>query len=164
MSDYPIQRVARGLQNLLNLFGLSNPQDLSNTVQGTLDLLRHYSPVECIQQVTAAGITGAVGDSDLVVVPATETWVLFGMGFQHFVGAAGQISYSGFVRTFTPSNSFPIYRVDFIAALNDRVDYGTLLPYPLILPPGSTLTTMIERPVTAGIASITSRHLVAKLS
>lgn len=161
---FPVQRIPKGLQALLNLFGLSNPREFSDVVTGSLDLLRHYAPVECIQQVTAAGITGAVGDSDLVVVPATETWVLFGMGFQHFVGAAGQISYSGFVRTFTPSNSFPIYRVDFIAALNDRVDYGMMVPYPIILPSGSTLTTMIERPVTAGIASITSRHLVARLN
>lgn len=163
MSDFPIQRIPRGLQNLLNLFGLSNPTEFSNTVTGALDLLRHYAPVECFQQVTAVGITGAVGDSDLVTVPATETWVLFGMGFQHFVGAAGQISYSGFVRTFTPSNSFPVYRVDFVAALNDRVDFGFPLSYPLILPPGSTLTTMIQRPVVAGIASITSRHLIARL-
>lgn len=71
-----IQRVPRGLNNLLTISGGQTPQLISDQITGTLDLLQFYglTQVQRRQAVDAAWVEGTLMT---ITVPATEYWIWY---------------------------------------------------------------------------------------
>lgn len=168
MSNDPnqIQKPPIGLLDQLGILNQGqNPRTMLNSVQPTLDLGAHYRAREL--QTFSQLDTGIqlAGSSSIVTVPQGETWILVAAGLSISTGvAAGTIyDFSLFVRTGTTQNSVPIFNfVKTLASTSDRVDVGLMLPEPLVLPSGSIITWMLQRPITPSIG-ITSRHMIQRL-
>jgi hypothetical protein len=75
---FGIRRAARGLQNVLNIYGGQTPGALLEEVRPTLDLLQLYG-LNQIQVRQANNVALAEGGQVALVVPDSETWVLFGL-------------------------------------------------------------------------------------
>jgi hypothetical protein len=71
-----IQRVPRGLQEMLSLAGGQTPQALQDTVFPTLDLLQLYGMTQ-LQARALQDAALAEGGTIDIDVPATQTWILF---------------------------------------------------------------------------------------
>ncbi len=166
-----IQRVANGLLALLNIKATGeNPRWLADVVQPTLDLGFLYgsdllATTSSQNNVTAAGTileieNGSGGN------PVGVAWKLLAVGWTaegFTVGGRAQIGI-----TLQPPSGIlvPIAPVgDFTATgVNDRYDYGFMVPQPVILMPGSKLRFIVQRDVGgAGSIDITARALAVPL-
>jgi hypothetical protein len=143
IGPFDIQRVPRGLQNLLNLFGPGTPPRLGQEVQPVLELLQYYGLQQRQQLVAQAAV--ASGGTVQANCPATSWSVLFtlagsvvrtatitkmGLELYYLRGqGSGQLAQS----IIDPGLGTAAAT---IANLTTAWSPG----YPLLLPPGSALT------------------------
>jgi hypothetical protein len=165
-----IQTLALGFLSHLGIKSQGrNPVELEDNVRAIVDMEPYYYATRTQVETTggAAG-TGAIGDADVQTVPQGEVWVLFGVGMQIIAGGAiGPIRHSFFVRMNTAQNSFPLGMTPpvTLAGAGERFDWGFLLPKPIVLPAGSTITQLIEIDETGGGGvSPVSRNLIARIT
>src|SRR5262245_53194925 len=69
----PIQRVPRGLSNLLSIFGGRQPEGLSDELVGSLELLQFYA---LMQRTTLTAQDGALAEGGTVTVNLGANWVV----------------------------------------------------------------------------------------
>jgi hypothetical protein len=137
---FRIQRVARGLGDVLSIFGGQAPSELEDRVRATLDLLQFYGLTQR-QQFSNSGVT-AEGANLSIVLP--NSWcVLFAASVSCATTAALTIAGIGVSIQRGTGNaqqpvSYSLYNITVGAG-------GALLdtfvpPYPLLLPPGSVIS------------------------
>lgn len=77
---FRIQRVPRGLNDVLNIFGGAGPVELEDRVRATLDTLQLYGNT---QRTIAANTTVAAENAPLnITVPNNQWWILFGASLE----------------------------------------------------------------------------------
>lgn len=149
----PIQRVPKGLSDVLSIFGGQTPQQLAEQVVGELDLLQFYG----LQQRSSlqAGNAAAVqGTAVTVSTPATSWGVLFALqgtvikqaamtelalwiAWQRGTPAITQVLAYGEAPRLGAAGA--VFTVVFVPA------------YPVLLPPGSTFVANLTG--LAGVAN-----------
>lgn len=139
---FKIQRVPRGLNDLLAIFGGGTPVELEDRVRGSLDFLQFYG---LTQQQFPNSANAALAEAGVVsiLVPSNQVWVLFSVngvitktatmtaaefsiGIGITLGASSGIFSSGSLAPFGATETGVVQR-------------GFCLPYPRILLPGSQI-------------------------
>jgi hypothetical protein len=73
-----IQRVARGLAELMNIFGGRAPQMLLDELRGVIEATQFYGLAQ-VQSPTAANAALTEGSAVTITVPDNQSWLLYGM-------------------------------------------------------------------------------------
>lgn len=139
---FTIQRVPRGLSDLLSIFGGRQPQGLEESVRPTLDLLQFYGLTQ--RQTLFTGGTVTEGNSVSLTMSAQNWTVLFGV-HASFTKTATLTALNGAVFLDRSSGgssavNLCLFSEDFTAfgaTVTGVVNVGGLLPYAMACPPGS---------------------------
>lgn len=161
-----IQRIPQGWLSLFNIKSAGrNPERIDQELRATADIEKYYLAPQTIVFSQLDLNLQNPGDSSVVTVPSTETWLFLagGLAISPGVTAGDTIDFSLFVKTNTAQNSCPIFNfVKANVAVTDRFDFGYEMRNPLVLVGGSTITWLLETTLTGAIG-VTSRHLIARL-
>lgn len=146
MADpFTIQRVPRGLNDVLSIFGGRTPQLLGAESIGVIELLQFYGSSQ-LQTRSASNAALTQGSSISIPVPANEVWILFSaavlavrtgtmtaMAFSIRVGASGsEVAVAA-------GNASP-YAATALGAF--RLPYSA--PFPRLLLPGSSIVATLD--------------------
>lgn len=138
-----IQRVPLGLQNLLNLNSGFSPGNLADALQLVLEALQFYG-LNQRQVGTVQNAVAAEGTAVTVPLPTTSWSVLFAchgviVKTATVTALRGEIFYNrgGLAVLHEAAELGP-----FGATETGSCSFGGLLPYPLLMPPGSSVTTI----------------------
>jgi hypothetical protein len=162
-----IQRVPRGLGDLLSVFGGQTPQALADEVRGIVELLQFYGlsqrRVVSAQNAAAAENGGAVltfprwsmlfSYSGTMVKTATMTAARIGI----LLNRGGNTSSSE--ATLIDSQELG----PFGATETGAAACAALCPYPLICPPGTTLTALAQIIGTDATANVIASAEIGEL-
>jgi hypothetical protein len=143
---WPIQRVPRGLSQLLSTFGGQTPAELKGDVQSVLELLQFYGKTQWQLRQTNDPVM-AEGGVLSMAVPANESWVLFSM--------AGLIAKTATMTALRSSllvgpdnlSASAIFSAElgpFGATETGSARFGFALPYPFFLPPLSRCSISLD--------------------
>lgn len=152
-----IQRVPRGLGEVLSTFGGVTPQSIEDAVRGVLELLQFYGLTQ-LQSAFATNAAAAEGTA-VTVTPSASAWtILFGVTgvigkTATMTALRGELSMNR--RTQFGSFLFSDELGPFGATETGNATFGWRAPYPLLLPPGSTISctpTIIGTDATAVVS------------
>lgn len=136
---FRIQRVPRGLNQLLKIFGGETPIELEDRVRGTIDLGKYYES-DIMFGTNAAPVVGALGGVGQTAV-LTHTTILEckAIAATVTIGAAAATNVSIAVGVNWPFGSATHLGGIFIpnGAIGQVLRFGVLLPKPLIMTAGS---------------------------
>lgn len=147
-----IQRVPRGLNDVLSIFGGQTPKGLAEEIAGIIDTLQFYGLAQQQFQANAANI--AQDGTVVLTVPSNQYWVLFQA---HVVMSITAAVTAARVSVGFSSSSLTAHC---IGAAADVLTVGVvydwrmpwLLPYPRVLLPGTVIRAQLER--LAGAANL----------
>lgn len=144
---FRIQRVPRGLNDLLAIFGGQSPSELEDRVRSTLDLLQCYGNTQ-IQFLSNNNAALAENGVFSIALPATNWSVLFGVSsiiVKTATMTACQASY-----VLGPSVALGVAlgstgsMTPFGATETGAVAHAILMPYPRLIPPGYTVNFRLD--------------------
>jgi hypothetical protein len=150
---FKIQRVARGLGNLLNTFGGQTPAELEDKVRSCIDTLQFYG-LQQYQRRTDTNGTLAEAGLLTITVPANEHWILFDVGATIAMPAAiTELQYS--IHIGAAGQTVPIFQERYtVSAANAFFAGGLMLPYPRVLLPTWTVILGLNSLVGAANANV----------
>lgn len=145
---FQIQRVPRGLNELLSIFGGGTPHELEDRVRVSLEALQFYGAMQ--RRVVSNADAAMAEGSQVVVIPSTTNWfVLFGATAQctktatmtalslALTVALNNQSTQEFGLAFTEFQRFG-------ATETGLVDVTHVCPYPLVLPPNTAISARLR--------------------
>lgn len=154
---FRIQRVPRGLNDLLSSFGGATPTELEDRTRATLETLQFYGTTQ-LQAGSANAPAAAEAASIALVLAATRWTVLF--------NAQGQVVKTATMTALRLAVSlnrnvqggsailFSEELGPFGATETGFARIGGMLPYPLLCPPGSAVQTTLDILGTDATANI----------
>lgn len=155
---FRIQRVPRGLNNLLNIFGGGTPVDLEDRIRGTLELLQMYGTTQLQSQ--SANTAAAVEGAGTPVTLSQSSWTVLFMATGIIVKTATMTALRGRIAINRVVQNSPILFAEelgpFGATETGNVNFGGLLPYPLLCPPGTIVSATPEIIGTDANANVTT--------
>lgn len=154
-----IQRVPRGLNELLTISGGATPRLLEDSLRTVLDTLQLYGMSQ-LQTTQGSNVAAAEGAGAGAVLPANVWIVLFGLtAFVVKTATMTALRVSLQLNRSTTAGSIVLEEElgPFGATETGTVGFGYRFPYPLICPPGSTASALISVLGTDATASITCR-------
>lgn len=143
---FTIQRVPRGLADVLTIFGGETPRDLAPEVRGSLELLQLYGSTQ-LQVASAANAALAQNGNIDIVVPATQHWVVFQMAA--LVANTATMTGLELALALGPSAALSVAvqtmekTAGFAAGASIRIAWAA--PYPRVLFPGAVLRFQLSR-------------------
>lgn len=153
-SPSDIQRVPQGLLNVLGMQSAgATPPQLASSVSGVLDLLQFYGLTQRQILLTTNGALATNTAMDLALTPANSWGILFFA--QATVGLDASMT-SLTIRISLQRSSVGLFmgiaseQVQLPGIANDIGACGFVAPYPLLLPPSTTLRMSA---LFAGVAS-----------
>lgn len=141
-----IQRVPRGLGEVLSTFGGVTPAKIEDAIRGTLDLLQFYglTQLQSAFQFNAAAAEGAA----VTVTPSASAWTVLYGAYGVIGKTATMTALRGNVvvnrRTQFDGLLFSDELGPFGATETGNCAFGGRLPFPLLLPPGSTVSASAQ--------------------
>lgn len=141
---FKVQRVPRGLSELLNLFGGETPRDLATEIHGSLETLQFYGTTQ-LQSGFTSGVVVEGGSSGISLGNAWT--VLFGVTGTIAKTATMTALRASLVlnrRTQFDSLLFTEALGPFGATETGNANFGGRLPYPLICPPGTAVACRLD--------------------
>lgn len=163
---FRIQRVPRGLNELLSVFGGQTPVELEERTRGTVELLQLYglSQVQRQQALNAALAEGGVVTID---VPSNQCWVLYNVEVSVAKTAtqtalALSLALGPLSNGITTVASWPTLS-PFGATETGTLALGWSAPYPRVLLGGWRLQTRLDILGTDATASVILSALVGVL-
>lgn len=143
---FGIQRVPRGLGDLLNIFGGATPPELEDRIRGSLDLLQMYGST---QLQSGLGNNAALAEAGQVtIVMSTTRWtVLFG-AHATVIKTATMTALRASVIVNRGTQFSPLLFSEalgpFGATETGNTSFGGRLPYPLLCPPNSAVACLLD--------------------
>jgi len=140
---FRIQRPARGLNDLLSIFGGGTPSELEDRVRGTIELVQFYALNQ--RQVATTSNGALVEGNALVLVPSASQWVVLFDLTCTIVKTATMTALRGatFIRYNNDQNQEAAIASEelgpFGATETGAVTVTGGLYYPRLLPPGSAV-------------------------
>ena len=139
---FSIQRYPLGIGPLLSVTGGESPKYMNQEVQGSLELLQMYGLTQ-LQSGFANGAATAEGTAVVLTLAADRWTLLYGVQGA-IVKTATMTALRGDVtlnrRTQFGSLLFADELGPFGATETGTVSFGGFLPYPLLCPPGTTVS------------------------
>lgn len=141
-----IQRVPRGLGELLSTFGGLTPQIIQDEVHGSIELLQFYA----LNQLQAAFGSGLIAEGASVgaTLGTGQNWtVLFGVHGTVTKTATMTACRAAIVlnrRTTFDALLVAAELGPFGATEAGNANFGLRLPYPLLCPPGTAIATRLD--------------------
>lgn len=164
---FRIQRVARGLGDLLSTFGGQTPTELEDRIRGTLDLTQLYGQQQ--RSVVALGNAALPEGTTISVLPSEKNWiVLFAMSLT-VIKTATVTALSGTVGIRLNSDVFQEMSLrDEALGPFGATETGTrsvvhVCPYPMLLPPNTLLVGRLPIIGTDATANVVLSGLVGIL-
>lgn len=155
---FKIQRVPRGLNDLLSIFGGATPQELEERVRGTIDLLQFYGLTQ-LQTTIGTNAAAAEGAGTSPALPPRNWFLLFGVS-ANVVKTATVTALRADIALnracdqalllFTSGDLGP-----FGATETGTCSFGGRLDTPLLCPPGTTIACLMRIIGTDATAQIT---------
>lgn len=152
---FKIQRVPRGLNDLLSIFGGATPTELEDRIAGNIDLLQFYGQTQlqtAFQNAPAAVVGGGAGTP-----LSPDHWcVLFGC-HGSVAKTAAMTAFSGTIAVNRRTQFSPLVHTcltlqPYGATEVGTVSFGGMLPYPLLCPPGTQVDFFVR--ILAGVANV----------
>jgi hypothetical protein len=143
---FRIQRVPRGLNDLLSSFGGATPTELEDRVRGSLELLQLYGTTQL--QAASANAPAAAEGASIALTLSNRWTVLFnaqGQVLKTATMTALRIAVS--LNRNVQGGSALLFSDEggpFGATESGFVRIGGQLPYPLLCPPGTALQTTLD--------------------
>lgn len=140
---FKISRVPRGLVDLLSAFGGVTPPELEDRIRAVVELVQFYGMQHLtVQSANNAAAAKGVG---VVITPSTTNWAVLFMATTSIVKTATVTALSGQVFIRRSSGLFNMCVAEralgpFGAAETGVAAVPFIPPYPMLLPPGSTIT------------------------
>lgn len=156
---FRIQRVPRGLNELLNIFGGGTPTELEDRVRSTLDTLQCYGMQQ--RQVFGANNAALAENGSIVFVPSTVQWMmLFGVTVTVIKTAtATALRAASFIRYNADLNQEAALASDdlgpFGATETGAATVVFRCPFPLLLPPNTSIGARLQILGTDATANVT---------
>lgn len=152
----PIQRVPRGLSDVLSIFGGQTPQSLSDQIIGQLDLLQFYA----LQQRTAlSAVNAAAAEGTGVTVALPAQWCLLLSAVVTVVKTATVTALRAELAVNRGSPNGGVYRSEalgpFGATETGNASVPFVPPAPLLCPPNTTIVGVASIIGTDATASVT---------
>jgi hypothetical protein len=142
----PIQTYPRGLLEVLQVKGLPAPNDLGETIVGTLDLLPFYGlSQQQVLSVTNAALaeTGSI----LITVPNNQWWLWYGSSV-HIVKTATCTSFQMSIRLAPASTGVGVTMAErWLASAEASADFTACSfrpPRPIVLVPGTSIAANLD--------------------
>lgn len=136
---FRIQRVPRGLSDLLSIFGGQSPTELEDRSRLTLESLQFYGTTQ-LQTAATTNAATAENTSVTVILSATRWTVLFA-AHGTVVKTATMTALRADVTLNRGTNFSPLLFSEelgpFGATETGNASFGGWLPYPLVCPPGT---------------------------
>lgn len=136
---FRIQRVPRGLNELLSIFGGETPRELEDRIRGTIDLLQSYGLTQ-LQTATTANGAAAEGAA-VIATPSSSRWTVVFAAHASFTKTATVTALRGEVFLNRAQQSSLLLASEalgpFGATETGTVSVGGPLPYPMLCPPNS---------------------------
>jgi hypothetical protein len=154
-----IQRIARGLGELLSTFGGQTPAELEDRTRGTVDLTQFYGGQQ--RQVLSAGAGGvaqSLSAPQANVVLSTNGWsVLFTAQalINGVTAATTQVGWGVFLTRANAGGS-TLIAVENVQApvVGSNLEVSFVAPYPMILPPGSSVGVLMFSSIGAATQTV----------
>lgn len=150
---FKIQRVPRGLNDILAIFGGGTPTELEDRVRPTLDLMQYYG---CTQLQTRSS-TDPAGTQVGVTLSATNWTVLFGCDGAVTIAAAMTALGMSLIYKRNVQNFITLAEKEYLGTFTAG---GTSViarrePYPMICPPNTQVFFGLHRLTGVANANIT---------
>jgi hypothetical protein len=143
-----IQRIARGLGELLSTFGGQTPSELEDRTRGTLELTQFYGGQQ--RQVVAAGAAGVAASlttPQAAVVLSLTAWTVLFAAHATIVPVAAATTQVGWGISVARANAggAVLYAAENVQApaVGSNLALSFVAPYPMILPPGSSVGNLM---------------------
>lgn len=159
---FKIQRVPRGLDQLLSTFGGQTPIQLADDVRAIIDLLQFYG---LTQRSHAAGAVAGVGSSlinpQVTITPSLTNWSILFTAMAGIQPIAAATTWVGFgpilARAGTPGVSgFSILKAyEAAPPVGANAFAEFVAPYPMLLPPGTQVGCLMWSTLGAGAQNVT---------
>lgn len=154
---FRIQRVPRGLSDLLSIFGGQTPTELEDRARLTLESLQLYGTTQ-LQSIF--GNAAAAAEGNLISLPlSADRWTVLFSVWGAIQKTATMTALRGSVvlnrRTTYSPLAFTSDLGPFGATETGTVNFGGFLPYPLLCPPGSfvgAVANVIGTDATANVS------------
>lgn len=143
---FVIQRVSRGLNELLSLFGGQTPRELEDRVRGTVELLQFYGTQ---QRRVVTGSNGALAEATATTLVLSTSWcILFGCAITAVKTATMTALRLDLAIRYNSDASQEAGLASmeggpFGATETGNVSLIFRAPYPMILPPNTALTVRL---------------------
>lgn len=138
-----IQRVPRGLLELLSLQGGRTPELLADQVAGTIELSQYYAnltPAVFVDQNAALASGGSITRGIPTAPP--QWWLLLGVCAQ--VTKTATMTRCR-ISTFARSMGLAVEEMSFITATTGLCTMATwVAPYPMLMQPGDSVTLSLD--------------------
>lgn len=139
---FKIQRVPRGLLDLLSIFGGTTPTELEDRVRPTLDMMQMYGSTQLA--MFSNSDAALAENSQITFTPSADRWtVVFGGAAiitQTATMTAYHASISHSLNGSTIAQASPIFSTEitfFGATVTGTIRRPFLLPFPRLFPPGT---------------------------
>jgi hypothetical protein len=151
-----VQRVPRGLGQVLSTFGGVTPGKIEDSIRGSLDLLQFYGLTQ-LQSAFANNAAAAEGIAVPVVLSASSWTILFGCTGN--IGKTGTMTALRANLTMNRGTAFDALLFaeelgPFGATETGNAAFGGRLPFPVLLPPGATVACAASIIGTDATASV----------
>lgn len=142
-----IQRVPRGLNDLLNIFGGSTPIELEDRVRGGIDLMQLYGTTQ-LQSGTAVNVAAGEGAGASLFL-SLDRWTVLFCCHATVIKTATMTALRADIQLQRNTINSTILHAEelgpFGATETGTVSFGPgLLPYPLLCPPRTLLVTVMN--------------------
>lgn len=155
---FRIQRVPRGLNELLSIFGGQTPVEMENSVRATLELLQMYG----LSQLQSLGTNNAATAEGVAVSvqPSATQWTVLFTASTSIVKTATMTALTGTIAMRRTGNADSLLRSEqlgpFGATETGVVAVAHVCPYPMLLPPGTLIIGRANIIGTDATANVTT--------
>lgn len=157
----PIQRVPRGLADVLSIFGGQTPMMLGDQIIGVLELLQYYG---LQQRQTALANDAALAEGAFVsIIPSARNWTVLYTAVASVAVTATMTALDTVVvlqRGGPTDTTAPIAvktRTNFGATVTGFDHCPVIMPYPMLLPPNTQISASLAILGTDATANVTIR-------
>jgi len=150
---FQIQRLPRGLGDMLSSFGGVTPAELEDRIRGVVDLVQFYGNQQRVALSAAnAGFGTSLTVAAAAVTPSARSWsILFAaMGTITPVNAGTTHIGIGIGLLRPGFDTIMLEARDLVPVVGSNLVVAYSSPFPLLLPPGSSVGLMLYSTLGAG--------------
>lgn len=143
---FKIQRVPRGLGNMLSSFGGLTPAELEDRIRGTVDLTQFYGNQQRqVLSAANAGFAASLTVPAAAVTPSASSWSILFAAMGTITPVAAATTHVGFgIGLVRPgADTIMLEARDLVPVVASNLVLSFLASYPFLIPPGASVGLML---------------------